>query len=525
MDSALGRTLLRLVGAGLLAVALVGLLAPRAVNTPHRWYVVVPACVLLLVLATFVRAPRWVHGRWVVPVVSAAGGVVATLVGLAGRYDYGWDARVALDLARDLHAGRPLGDAGYDYLSLYPNNLPLLAIDRGGVELGSLLGLAPDAVLITLNGACVAVTLLAVGAMVRRARGAAAAVAAQLGTLVLVGTSPWLAVPYTDYYAMPFLAVGVAIAGRALLPGVRDAPRASPGSRTARALTWVAAAVCYGIAYAIKTTPAVAVIATVLTVVVAVFDGDHAPRGRVTALAASLVAVGVFLGIAVAAPGVAAAASGIETGRVRAGVSPPVLWWVANGLSEHVAPDGVVSYGTYSREMVEAIEGRSPQQMTDYARAYIADRWAERGPGGTLAFYAEKAAWNWGDGMFWAWGEGADSLPGRLADADGVVGVVHSLNGFHGTAYGWRVDLTQALWLAVLLVGGVGLLRAPYRRDVLLVALAVLGIAAFTLLFQGRSRYVFTFAPLVVALAAMTRTGVGTRHRRPRGSDAASAAG
>jgi hypothetical protein len=43
---------------------------------------------------------------------------------------------------------------------------------------------------------------------------------------------------------------------------------------------------------------------------------------------------------------------------------------------------------------------------------------------------------------------------------------------------------------------------------VLLVALSVLGIAVFTLALQGRSRYLLTFVPLVVALAGMVR------HRR-----------
>ena len=54
----------------------------------------------------------------------------------------------------------------------------------------------------------------------------------------------------------------------------------------------------------------------------------------------------------------------------------------------------------------------------------------------------------------------------------------------------------------MLIVAGIGLLRAPYRRDVLLLALSVLGIAAFTMVFQGRSRYLFAFVPLVVVLAA-----------------------
>ncbi len=113
--------------------------------------------------------------------------------------------------------------------------------------------------------------------------------------------------------------------------------------------------------------------------------------------------------------------------------------------------------------------------MRAYAAQFLADRWDERGLGGSIAFYASKTAWNWGDGMFWAWGEGPDSLPGTLAPATGPTAIVHALNGFEGDAYPLRADLTQALWLAVLLVAGVGLLRVPYRRETLLVAVSVLG--------------------------------------------------
>jgi hypothetical protein len=106
--------------------------------------------------------------------------------------------------------------------------------------------------------------------------------------------------------------------------------------------------------------------------------------------------------------------------------------------------------------------------------------------------------------MFWAWGEGQDATPERLPPGEGLVGWVRSLDRPDGRWYPLRSDVTQAVWLALLLVAGLGALRM--RRpapEVLLLALCVLGVAAFTLLFQGRSRYLFTFVPLVAALAGM----------------------
>jgi hypothetical protein len=492
MESPVGRALLRLAGVSLVAVAVACLVAPRPVNVGHRWQVVVPVCAALVLLVAVVRVPQWAKGHWVPVVVAVGGGVVATFIGLMTRYRYGWDARVVMDLARSLQSGRPLGAADYDYLSLYPNNVPLLAIDRTGVAVAQGFSLAPDAVLIPLNGICVGVTLYAVHLLAVRMAGRGASMVAQLATLLLVGTSPWLAVPYTDFYAMPFVVGGVALAVTAL----------APGPRTGRVVLWVLAVAALSVGYAIKTTPVVIVIAVVLTAVIGIFDHDLAPARRARVIAACAASMVVFVGLGTALSVAATWVSGVDQTRIDPDVTPPVVWWVALGADEQRSPTGVVNYGAYSREMVDALAGRTPDEMRAYAVDFLGDRWAERGLGGTLAFYGSKAAWNWGDGMFWAWGEGPDSLPGTLAPATGVTGIVHEVNGFHGTGYALRADLTQALWLALLLVAGIGLLRAPYRRETLLLALSVLGIAAFTLVLQGRSRYLFAFVPLVVALAA-----------------------
>lgn len=508
MESRVGRALLRLAGVSLVAVALVALVAPRPVNVGHRWQVVVPVTVALVVLAALMRVPAWAKRRGAALVVAVGGGAVATVIGLMTRYHYGWDARVMLDMARALQAGDPLRAVDYDYLSLYPNNLPLLAIDRAGAAVAQAFSLAPDAVLIPLNGVCVAVTLYAVHGLVARVAGRGPALGAQLVTLVLVGTSPWLAVPYTDFYAMPFVVGGVALAARAL----------TPGERRGRIVLWVLAVVAVAIAYAVKTTPVVIAVAAVLTTVVALFDHELAPARRARVLAACAASALAFVGLGVGLSAAATSAAGVDASRLHTEVSPPLLWWVALGADEQRGAAGVVNYGAYSRAMVDAVDGATQEQMRAYAAQFLADRWDERGLGGSISFYAAKTAWNWGDGMFWAWGEGPDSLPGTLAPATGPTAIVHALNGFESDAYPLRADLTQGLWLAVLLVGGLGLLRVPYRRETLLVAVSVLGIAAFTVVLQGRSRYLFAFVPLVVALAGLVHAHLprpARRRRRP----------
>jgi hypothetical protein len=114
--------------------------------------------------------------------------------------------------------------------------------------------------------------------------------------------------------------------------------------------------------------------------------------------------------------------------------------------------------------------------------------------------------------MFWAWGEGDDEHAAPLVHGP-LTDNVRSWNHLGGAAYATRAALAEALWLLLLLATGLRLLRAPWRWETGLLALSVLGIAAFTLVFQGRSRYLIPYVPVVVALATTLSVVVW----RPRG--------
>ena len=100
MESPVGRALLRLTGVSLVAVAVVGLVGPRAVNVAHRPQVVVPVTLSLVALSVLVRVPAWAKNRWLPVAVALGGGALATAVGLMTGYRYGWaETYVGLTLA------------------------------------------------------------------------------------------------------------------------------------------------------------------------------------------------------------------------------------------------------------------------------------------------------------------------------------------------------------------------------------------------------------------------------------------
>ncbi|MGN6753754.1 MAG: glycosyltransferase family 39 protein [Intrasporangium sp.] len=521
MRERLGLGILRAVGVIMLLGALAVAVFPRPVFTDFDTPVVLVTLVVVLVGALAAR-PRWLTrfatARWLAPGLAVVGGALGAALGELMRYPYGWDAAVVMDIAHSVHSGTALPQWRYSYLSLYPNNFPLVVIDRLGIGLGSRTGLSADAVLVLANAACLAITLWLVHRLVRCRAGAVSALVATAAVLLLVGISPWMSVPYTDLYAMPFL---VAVPVLAELAWTRRAWRS--------AALWAAAGASGAVAYLIKTTPVVVVVALVLVILVlglpgsvrgpgpnpagGMGDGDPGPRRGATwlrsAAAVALVLAPLFLASSLGAAA-ARAGSGVDLSRVDTAQSPPILWWVATGTNMNVV-GGRPRWGAYNRALVNAIGNRTQPEMVAYARDYIGSRWSERGATGMLRFYANKAVWNWSDASFWAWGEGIDSRQAPLAD-NALVAAVTDVNGFHGRFYRLRMSVTQGVWIGLLVLGSLGLLRAPVRRDLLLLALTTLGIGAFTLVFEGRSRYLFAFVPLIVALCCSALPWLPGRH-------------
>ncbi len=514
MENSLGKVLNRLAGVLLVAVALVALVAPRDPNlTYSRWRVSGFFAVLLLGavvvhLARGRRSVRWGDRRLrlLSVVVTVAGTAACTLLAWALRYDAGWDARVVAEMSHRLVSGHDLTAYQYGYLSRYPNNLPLLVVDNLCGRVGGVLHLAPGTVSVLLNGLGLAVTLQATYWLVAMMRGPARGVAAQLLMLVLVGLSPWMSVAYTDLVSMPLVTLATAL--------VVAVPRAR--SRAVGTVFGLLAVGCLLLAYVVKTTPVVSVVAVVL-VAALVWRSTSTPARR-------LLAVGVLAGLALFAGGTVVAkqvvpvAAGVSAQRIDRSRTPPAVWWVYMATTQH-AVDGRMRYGGYDTDIVRATRHLDREASGRWARARLERHLADLGPTGYAAFLANKAAWNWGDGMFWAWGEGDDAAEPALVHGP-LTDAVRTWNHPAGRWYASRAAGAQAVWLLLLLVVGARLLRAAWRWDTGLLVLSVLGIAAFTLVFQGRSRYLLIYVPLVVALWGTLRPvgwRPGRRRTRPAG--------
>lgn len=144
--------------------------------------------------------------------------------------------------------------------------------------------------------------------------------------------------------------------------------------------------------------------------------------------------------------------------------------------------------------------GRPTEEQARVSQGFISQELERRGLLGTLLFEVNKLNFNWGDGMLWAYGEGSD-LSRKPVHHGEPFELVQAWNSPGGPLFGVRVALTQALWWLMLALIGFGWLRGRVTAESLLVLGTLVGIAGFTLLFQGRSRYLLTFVPLLATAA------------------------
>ena len=418
------------------------------------------------------------HSTWF------AGGVLAAYEAYFSGYHVSWDAGVVKQAA--LLPRSQFTPFLVEYFSRYPNNAALMAVDRLVWHVQHATGVGFDASYALLNAVLFLIASGLLYLTVRVVRGAAWAVVALLLMDLLVGASAWMSVPYTDLLAL-WTPIGAVLL---MVLAIRV------GGWRGVALT-AGAGVALGIGYQVKVTPVVGLVAyAVATPFVAARLGR---AGRVALLGAAAAAVLAFLGATSLTSTAAGSLSGTEPLTTSHAALPIV--YVAQGLRVQYIPDDQVRMiGGYDGAIDRGTYEMTGDQQSRFARAAISRRVRELGASGLMRFEANKMVFNWGDGMFWAHGEGLDMS--RSPTRTGVIARPAMAWSFpaHGL-YRLHVDLANTVWFSLLLLTGLGLLRSRYSPEVLLLALTVAGIAAFVLLFQGRSRYLLCHVPVLIALA------------------------
>lgn len=434
--------------------------------------------------------------------LSALSAIIAAL----SRYEYSWDAKIVMSAAQQLADDKPLWPMHMTYFALYPNNLPLLSLDTMMCRLASALSVPVSAVVIALNVLCLFGTMTAVSASARRLGHPRGALALQVVTFLLIGSSPIMTVPYTDLPGC--LATAVAVWCAVVW-------RTTTVQRTKVAAV-VGAALALGTGAAFKPYVIVLLIALIVTgmVYLARFRRHRNARALLLVPLAVLVA-GAGAG---ATNALGHAYTGLSSARL-SGVGPamPPLHFVQMGLHDTHDPSPTRTWGGYDRASVhEALRTKDAHRRDQLVKARLRHELHAQGAMGTASFLVNKVLWVWGDGTFWSQGEGTDRLAAPTSDNPVAEATLQK-----GHAFPVKAALTQGVWIALLLVTGAQLLRRRPTMATVWMATSVLGVSAYLMLFEGRPRYVLALLPALLVLTQLTidphrARGLETGERDPR---------
>ena len=484
----------------LAAAVAVALLAPR-----HSWFILpmqITWVVMVLVLAGYLLGGSF--WRWLAKVVTrrplaavAGGTAVGALLVLVhlplALIDFGWDARNVLWSAERLAAGSELSDGGLTYFAKYPNNIPLLALESVAATIGSWVGWAAEASVLAAQTVGVVLMLWCLGATMVHLGRPGAVWPVQALVVLLVGFNPHAAIPYSDLPTAAVVSVALWAAARAW---------------AGRGWGWWVVALV-GLVAAMSLKPyAVALALGALAFLPALARRRGRPVALLTAAGA-----GAALGVGVMVVHAGAAwLTGLSAERLEQIQDPyPVEHFLAMGTYDSQDPSPTRVYGGWSWEHASAMKHEpDPEVRKQISREKIVRQVGERGILGNLAFTSKKVAWTWGDGTFWAHGEGDDREQQPVLS--GTSAQVQSWFIGSGHAYQQRTaGLLHGVWLGTLVITAAGLWRARAHPWMVAGSLTLLVLTGYLALFETRPRYLLALLPVLIVLAGLTtRTAVPT---------------
>lgn len=391
------------------------------------------------------------------------------------------------------------------YFSRYPNNLFLLALETAVLTLLRMLGIEPGmdrCTLLFVLGQCVlnaasGVLTVLLAQHCARACGLSGRETGRTGRLawglwlVLIGTSAWLTVIYSDSMTVLFPVLLLYLYTR------RGAGK--------RAVLMYAAIGCIGgLAFKFKPQSGLSLIAMVLVDACALLARRVRARTFLFRLAAMAAAAAMVFG-----PGtrLAQKISQME-------LDPQQEFGVTHFLNLGL---NTQTHGIFSPEDLE----RSQQAQTKAERDRVnlqsaKQRLEEMGPAGLAEHLFNKTMINFADGSF----QLDDFLSTPREEKQGLERLLEEIFHHDGVYRPLVHTVRQGAWVLVLMLcpfAALAYLAARRGEEmrgadaILAMMLTVTGVMVFNMLFEARGRYIFSNVPVMIALAV---TGFGALMQR-----------
>ena len=372
-----------------------------------------------------------------------------------------WDAGLVNSLADQSAKGTEwLGDG---YLSIYPNNIILIAIMKA-IKSIPLLG-GHYVVLLAISALCVNLAGLFTCLTVKELSSKKSAVLSTIIIALLVVLNPWFMIPYSDSFAIliPILMFYIYIKNK----------------------KWWRFAIISAmgvVGYFIKPTVAIMLIAIFAIEII-----TKKPKITKTLIKRALFVGGAITYALLLKP---AAAQYIGF-RQNPSIQPiSFVHYLAMGQNERTC-------GAYLQEDVDEY-----RKGTEFEFKKFCNRIAERSFSENLDFFAKKTLLNFDDGTF-AWGKEGTfyaSVPERNNIVTDIISSYYYSNGKNYKIFNY---IRQALWIFVLFFGAFLFFKDNNSKEKHVLALALIGVTLFVTLFEARARYLYCYAPIFIVCATL----------------------
>jgi len=412
----------------------------------------------------------------------------------------GWDPQFIYKAAIALTTGNNAYTDIYFYFERNSNNLGLLAILATWFKLWRWTDIPPETLTVILNVAFMNASLWLLYLSARRIHGEIGANIALAMGVVFITLSSWVTTFYSDSVGLLF-----PIATLYLYIKILD----SESSRY-KVLIALLAGILLGVGFLVKPTIIIVAVAIVIVFIMNNADIDKRRillRGFLYSTVVAAFAILSFLGV-----------RGFMLDKMKIQInSLPESHFIMIGLKKacYSQNSNLCLYGAYNEaDAVKYSKFGSMDEYRSYTYSEIKKILAGYGIGGYLEYLSEKGAWVLGDGTFYAYGEGAG---GNVAMNSNFYGssLVKDILHIKGAYYEVIIHTFQIIWFAILIL----LLLPIYKRAktsqvMLIIYLSLFGILLFTLIFEGRSRYLYLYVPLfILGAVSAIKTASAAKHK------------
>lgn len=395
----------------------------------------------------------------------------------------GWDVWVLTSSAENIALNGASG-VEVDYFSRYPNNVfsvyTLVLLYKIAVIVHRQ---NPYVVIVAINSLLVNVSvLLAVLSIYKITKRQGAAMTSMLFGVILIALSPWIVIPYTDTLGMIF-PIGAVF----LYVHLKNIY-----------LKYFLFAVLCGIGYLFKPTVAIGLIALIILKMFSVLKRLLCHKLKLTIVLKTALCI-LIAGVLVV--GLDKAVLGMNKTTLDENQAMTMTHYFMMGLNEKTE-------GVYSQDDViysSSFDNKDARQKGNIE--VIRQRYQEMGFSGYIIQLVKKNIANYNDGTFAWYREGNFFV--EMPEKNDLAATL--LRRFYWwdqagekNMYQIFASIEQVVWFFILLCIVCCMAQGKKGNDVEnLIALTLIGVSLFLLLFECRARYLYIFSPLYLVLGGI----------------------